>query len=252
MCNCLITKNLLDTGADAKAINHLLHAAAKSNHDSLDKVILLTRYAALDVSQVNAEEQTLVHVAADGKPPNTDILLFALDEGVDPNKQDANGDTALHKVTKNYSERKVPWRKSVQAMEHLLRHRDMQPNIANFRGLTPLEILVKIGYLYIPDSDWLTTLLLQMSAKGSLPVCLLETWLENGAEFTGGSHGKEPTKGGLKSALVAISRRPDGDSLIRSLIQHLKDDKLRDYLKDMLEAAVADGSADTVEVRVTV
>ena len=138
---CVLSKYLLKTGADARSTSYLLHDAAKANHNSLDKLRLLTQN--VDPSQVSEEGLTLVHVAAGGKPPNTELLLFVLEKGVDPNKQDVNGDTALHKVTKNYSERKVPWKRSEQTMKILLRHTEIDPNIANSRGLTPLGTLVR-------------------------------------------------------------------------------------------------------------
>jgi ankyrin repeat protein len=230
---------LLDTGGNAKdtSIKYLLHTAAKSNHESLDKVRRLTS-AGLDVSQTNAEGMTLLHVAADGKPPNIEMLLFTLNKGVDPNKQDAKRDTALHKVTKNYSERKITWTKSTQAMIHLLQHPNVDMNIKNAQGLTPLRIL--------------------MSAKSRLPDSLLSMWLEKGAKIftdaTGGSHESRVKKSGLKTSLVDWSRRPDYSSLIKILIPHLEsyESVLKGYLNDMLEAAVADGSADIVGVSLTV
>ena len=140
---CVLSKYLLETGAVARPTSYLLHDAAEANHDSLDKVRLLTDNGNLHPSQVNAKGLTLLHVAAGGKPPKIDLLVLALREGADPNKQDRNGDTALHKLAKNYSERTIRWKESEQSMKILLRHPDIQLNIENSQDLTPLRILVR-------------------------------------------------------------------------------------------------------------
>ena len=83
-----------------------------------------------------------------------------------------------------------------------------------------------------------------MRAKGTLPVSLLWKWLENHADVTDGDLGGWITK----CSLTDMSRRPDGHVLLRILISKVDNLKLQDYLKCMLEAAVKDGSAETVEV----
>ena len=138
---CAFSKYLIHNGARAEDGKYLLHYAATANHDYLDKVSLLIHSAKLDPSQANEKMMTLLHVAADGNPPKIDLLVLALEEGVNPNKQDENEDTALHKVTKNYTERTTPWKESEQAMELLLK--DSNPNLTNAQGLTPLGILVR-------------------------------------------------------------------------------------------------------------
>ena len=163
---CVLSKYLLETGAVARPTSYLLHDAAEANHDSLHKVRLLTDKRNPHPSQVDAKGLTLLHVAAGGKPPKIELLDLALKTGADPkkgadpnkqdrngdtalkkdaypNKQDRNGDTALHKLAKNYSERTIPWEESEQAMEMLLGHPDILPNIQNSQGLTPLRILVR-------------------------------------------------------------------------------------------------------------
>ena len=121
----------------------MLYDAVEANHDSLDKVRLLTHNADLSPAQLNDKGMSLLSVAAGGKPPKIDLLVLALREGVNANQEDTNGDTALHKVTKNYSERTIPWKESEQALEILLRHPGIRPNIQNSQGLTPLRILVR-------------------------------------------------------------------------------------------------------------
>ena len=93
-------------------------------------------------------------MAADGKPPRIDLLNYALEAGVDPNTKDLiDGDTALHKVTRNHRERTIPWKQSEQAMELLLQHPKIDPNIQNSRGLTPLGILVRNQILIVESNN---------------------------------------------------------------------------------------------------
>lgn len=143
---CVVSKLLLDNGADPKAtMRYLLHDAAEANHHSMEKVDLLIKHG-LDASQENAAGLTLMHVAAGGKPPRLDLLQHALEEKskVDPNKKDRKGDTALHKVTRNFAERTVPWKQSREAMELLLSQTDIDVNAKNAQGLTPLRLLVRL------------------------------------------------------------------------------------------------------------
>jgi ankyrin repeat protein len=217
-------KYLIQNGAQGKDRKYLLHDAVLANYENLDKVLLLIHSAKVDPSQCNEERMTLVHIAADGKPPRIDLLVLALEEGVNPNIQDNSGDTALHKVTTNYTERMVPWKESEKAMKILLQDPKTKPNIPNAQGLTPLAILTK--------------------ARGTLPVSLLWMWLEKEADFTGGG-----VEAGLStSPLAEISRRPDGHILINTLIRRLGVGTLNSYFKCMLEAAVEKGSAGTVKV----
>ena len=141
----ILLKLLLNDGVDPKACGskYLLFEAAEANHDSMEKVGLLLDYQ-LDSSQQNEAGQTLVHIAAGGKPPRLDFLDLSLKKGIDPNLRDSKGDTALHKVTKNYAERTVPWMASEQAMERLLREDGINLNVKNAKGLTPLHNLVTI------------------------------------------------------------------------------------------------------------
>ena len=236
---CVLSKYLLKVGADASSTRYLLHDAAKANHDSLNKVCVLMRDGKLDPSQVSAEGLTLVHVAADRHPPTIDLLDLALKEGVDPNKKDSSGDTALHKVTKNYSERTVPWKKSEQAMELLLRHPQIDPNIPNSRGLTPLGILVR------------NHARMYMCMGRALPVDLLWMWVKKDAGVTS-IHESDLKESGPKCAFAEMSKRSDGHVLVKIFIEHLGVDRVRQYLKYMLEAAVEKGTAKTVEVHTTV
>lgn len=126
----------------------LLHDAAKANHDALRKVKLLVDFK-VDPSERNEAGLTLVHVAAWAKPPRIELLQFALDMGVDPNKKDSKGNTALHKVTKNYAERQTPWKASKKAMELLLNHPKIDPNIPNVKQVTPLQNLVRCDILWV-------------------------------------------------------------------------------------------------------
>ena len=146
-------KYLIQNGAHAGDRKYLLHDAANANYDNLDKVLLLIHSAKLDPSQSNAEGMTLLHVAADGKPPKIDLLVLALEKGVNPNNQDVHEeDTALHKVTKNYTERTVPWKESERAMKLLLQDPKTNPNIRNAQGLTPFGILVRNQILVIQNT----------------------------------------------------------------------------------------------------
>ena len=132
-----------------RAYRNLLFEAAEANHDSVRKVeLLLNRLRRPDRSQLNKAGQTLVHIAAGGRPPRLDLLELALEMGVDPNVQDKKKDTALHKVTKNYAERKKPWLASRKAMELLLKHDRIDLNKENAKGKTPLHNLVNFHNKY--------------------------------------------------------------------------------------------------------
>lgn len=140
---CCLYKLLLDNGADPNAgRRHLLHDAAEANCHSKSKVKLLIDKG-LDASQENAAGLTLVHVAAGWKPPRNELLEIALEKEVDPNKLDKKGDTALHKATRNYAERTLPWKASKKAIKRLLRQSGINVNVQNVQGLTPLRILVR-------------------------------------------------------------------------------------------------------------
>jgi ankyrin repeat protein len=228
MGSCSTVKYLLSTGADAESVPYLLHVATTSNHDSLDKIIFLIHHGKLDASQLNEEGQTLVHVAANGKPPMVELLNRALEEGVDPNIRDLYGDTALHKVTKNHGERTISWKESEQAMETLLGHKGLELNVPNSCGLKPLAIL--------------------MRAKSTLDADLFWKWVQTGADFTDDGYERDLKKRGPQCPLATMCCRPDGHVLIDELLQHLAADKLQDYLKYMLEAAVEKGKAETVRI----
>jgi hypothetical protein len=126
---------------DPEVCNKLLFEATEANHDSVRKVELILDCLP-EASQLNKAGQTLLHVGAGGKPPRLDVLELALNKGVDPNIQDRKKDTALHKVTKNYAERKKPWWDSRKAMELLLKQDSIDLNKENAKGKTPLHNLV--------------------------------------------------------------------------------------------------------------
>ena len=119
----------------------LLHNAANSKHDSLEKVEFLVSEG-VDVSQTNGAGYTLLHVAAASKPPQLKLIEFVLlHEGVHVDQKDKKGDTALHKVVKNYADRTIPWEASEKAMKLLLTKSSL--NVANKKGFTPFRLLVR-------------------------------------------------------------------------------------------------------------
>ena len=79
-----------------------------------------------------------------------------------------------------------------------------------------------------------------MNIQPDLLFCMC---LQSGPDFAGG---------GFERALAAISRRRDGHIIIKRLIETVGVDGLQDYAKYMLEAAVEDGLAATVEVCIIV
>ena len=119
----------------------LLHDAANSKHDSLEKVKFLVSRG-VDVSQTNGAGCTLLHVAAASKPPQLRLIEFLLSKDVYIDQTDRKGDTALHKVVKNYAERTIPWEASEKAMKVLLTK--SSSNVANKQGFTPFRLLVRI------------------------------------------------------------------------------------------------------------
>ncbi len=143
-CNCL--QLLLDKGAKPTVSSRhqpLLHDAAAAKHDSMKKIKLLVKtFKDIEISQTNSAGFTLLHIGADSKPPRMDLIDFALEKQVDISKKDKKGDTALHKVVKNYRDREIPWDTSEQVMELLLQRCNVSPNISNKQGLTPFTLLV--------------------------------------------------------------------------------------------------------------
>jgi hypothetical protein len=99
-----------------------------------------------DSSQQNRKRtmSMLLHMAAGARPPRVDLLDLVLEntDNVDVNMQDRNGDTPLHKVTKNLVERTVPWKASGLFMHKLLNFPNIDVNIRNLEGFTPLRYLV--------------------------------------------------------------------------------------------------------------
>ena len=189
----------------------------------------------------------LLHMAAGARPPRIDLLDLALEDinNLDANKQDRNGDTPLHKVTKNLVERTVPWKASGLIMHKLLNLPNIDLNIRNSEGITPLRYLVRNRLLGCSMHRLIYCFALQMASRMSLPSSVLMAWLKHGADFSGGA---DPTccKDALyTSPLAELCRRPDG----HYLLSRLDSINYNSCLNYMLEAAVRDGSAIMVEVR---
>jgi hypothetical protein len=206
---------------DPEVCNKLLFEATEANHDSVRKVELILDCLP-EASQLNKAGQTLLHVGAGGKPPRLDVLELALNKGVDPNIQDRKKDTALHKVTKNYAERKKPWWDSRKAMELLLKQDSIDLNKENAKGKTPLHNL--------------------MAARDLSPGLLL-MWQAKQAHFVKLDAEEEAV---LKSPLADLCKRRDGPQLFKYVSnEEVTQDCIIKYL---LQAAVLDGTAEMVKV----
>lgn len=126
----------------------LLHDAANSKHDSVEKVTFLVSKG-VDVSQTNGAGYTLLHVAAASKPVRLELMKLALDKGVRVDQVDKKGDTALHKVVKSYANRTIPWDVSEKAMKRLLKRGS--PNVRNKQGFTPFRLWLRNMSSCCPD-----------------------------------------------------------------------------------------------------
>jgi ankyrin repeat protein len=213
---------LLSTDTDVKTSVRLFFEATKANFDRAAKVKLLSS-SLPHPSQQNKAEQTLLHIAASGRPPKLDLLDLGLKLEIDPNIQDRKGDTALHKVIKNYAEQTTPWSMSEQAMNILL-HAHTNLNLENGRGKTPLHNL--------------------MAAK-VLPHHWLLRWAKKGALFVKPNEQKDV----IKSPLADLCRRYDAQVLFKDISTFLPPDTLTSQTIDgLLQATVLHGSAEMVKV----
>jgi ankyrin repeat protein len=218
---------LLKSGAKLDGEFKFLHKAAWSSQDCIPKIkLLLNPPHSLDVAMVNHLGRTLLHVSALWKPPRIDLMRMVLEydtKGVSTNIQDKIGDTALHKVVRVHVRRTVAWKESTDAMELLLKQREIQPNIQNRHGLAPLQIL--------------------MEAQSPISPNLIKLWHCAGGDFTGARISECDPK---KAPLVLMSRRNDGPKLLKTLILETDLDISNCYFA-MLEVAVEKGSAEMVK-----
>eukprot|EP01080_Neovahlkampfia_damariscottae_P011420 gene11420-4587_t len=103
--------------------NYPIHLAMERN-DSFDILKLFfdeIYYFETDINSQNKKGETILHLSC--HQPNSDLVSYLLDKGVDPNIQDENGDTCLHVLSQ------ISNHKNIHHYEHLQHCLDYGTNL---------------------------------------------------------------------------------------------------------------------------
>lgn len=133
--NVLLVAELVDIGVSLTATDSHgltpLHWAAREGEVKIAE-ILLEHGAPLDATAEGAHDSTPLLLACESpKPGAKDVAVLLIDRGANVDAQNSNGDTAMHHVS----------RVAEAAVLKALVAAQANPEIANSRGLTPLELV---------------------------------------------------------------------------------------------------------------
>jgi ankyrin repeat protein len=128
---------LIQSGADVNALNDLgespMHLALQ--YGNLDYVNLLVDNDAL--LYLESEVRSSLHYAVMGR--NLDLIDWAIQQGMDVNLQDPNGNTPLHLAV-------FIDRGKLKMVDYLVTQKGAHLNIKNNKGQTPVDLAKTTNY----------------------------------------------------------------------------------------------------------